>query len=101
MKRAISVLTCVAILLFATSSTVWAAGPRVRSMHLPHHMQMRGPNFQHWNPGYRVPAYPYGFSQRPIGVYPVYRGPVYNPGVYGPQFGFGVGGPNFSMWYAQ
>ncbi len=105
MRRVTSVAACVAILLFASTGTAWAAGPRgPGGHHHGHHARFNGPNVRHWNRAYRGPRYPFVYPPvvyNPYGAYVPNYGSYGTYGNYGSQFGFSVGSPNFSLWYAQ
>jgi hypothetical protein len=99
MRRALTILTCLGILVFAGVSTALARGPYNGPPRGPAYGYNRGAYRAPWNAGYRgsycvprrtVAAYP---------AYPAYAGPVYAP-TY-PQVGFGIAGRNFSFWLAQ
>ncbi len=104
MRRAFVGLACVAVLVFAGTSTALAKGPH----HGGHGGHGRGPgghgNWNHrggYHQAYRLPP-PRVFRPPVCGpVYPVYPAPVVTAYPAYPRLGFGLGGSNFSFWYQQ
>lgn len=101
MRRAMTAVACLAVLLFASAGTAMAGGPHHhghRGPHYRHDVGFRGPyHKQHWRHGVRRPVVPF-CATPPVRAYPVYPAPVYNPFS---QFGFGVAGRNFSLFFQQ
>jgi hypothetical protein len=100
MRRSLTVLACLGVLIFAGVSTALAHGPQ------------RGPAYSRtqygyggyrapWNAGYRGGHGSYCGPRHAVGypVYPTYAAPIYGPAY--PQTGFGIAGRNFSFWYQQ
>ncbi len=101
MRRAIAVVACLTVLIFAGASTALARGPHHGGSGFgPGHHHHQG---QRWNNYYRRGVGPVYWPRYPITTYPVYPYQTYQyPYVptY-PQLGFGLGGRNFSLWFQQ
>lgn len=102
MRRKLTVLACLAVLVFASAPAL-ARGPHHGGGHY------RGPAPRHgyhgggWNGGWNdrgfcgTPPRPYCPPKPCVTAYPAYA-PAYP--AY-PQFGFGIAGRNFSFWAQQ
>lgn len=101
MRRQLTVLACLGVLVFAGAGTALAAGPHYGPRHRPpvarHGYYGRSAYRAPWNTGFRGD---YCAPRRRVAAYPAY--PVY-PQAYVPrsQLGFGLAGRNFSFFYQQ